>query len=181
MAESRVIEAHAQARYIAQDPRAFGDLWAANARYDAELHFYASAWALVGRMIERMKRRSGLKAFGTAHKTWGALFERYADLRDHLEHFDERLPGMDRGDAYLRRPGPRNPPDVKSYGWDSEGPGTIRIRNQTWDISPASLARLESIIDDLFRDLEQEATGIIKVAQTEQSTGEKRPDWRRRI
>ncbi|MDP9355966.1 MAG: hypothetical protein M3R02_11935 [Chloroflexota bacterium] len=172
MVESRAAEAHAQARHVTDDPTAFNDVWSASAQYDAELHFYASAWALIGRMIKRMKRRSGFKAFGTAHKTWGPLFKHYADLRDHLEHFEQRLPGMDRGDAYLRRPDPRNPPDTKSYGWDSEGPGTIRIGEQTWDVSLASLLQLESLVQELFRNLEQEATAIIASAQAQPSTAE---------
>ncbi len=102
MVESRVIAAHAQARFEAGDPRAFDDLWTANAWYDAELHFYAIAWALVGRMIKRMKKRSGLKAFGTAHKTWGALFEHYEDLSRQARHQtapDHRSPGYSAGGA----------------------------------------------------------------------------------
>jgi hypothetical protein len=56
-------------------------------------HLYFICWAAIGRMIEVIRRGSGLEEPNEVWKKYRAVFEQYSEARDHFERYEERLPG----------------------------------------------------------------------------------------
>lgn len=129
---------------------------------DSELHIYLMAWAMVRRILGRVSRRTARLGMRSALTVWQRhekLLQTYYDLRHHIEHFDERLPGAgDKAkDIYRRFVDPDNPAKGGLIGWNRDDLRILEIDNQSADVSSSSLARLESIVVELRADMLAEA------------------------
>ena len=107
-----------------------------------QVHLYFICWAAIGRMIEVIRRCSGLEAPSRVWKKYRAELKRYAEARDHFEHYEERLPGGKISEKLI------NPGD---YG--SLRNGYFSLGGFKWDISPRSVRNLNLIIEELAREI----------------------------
>jgi hypothetical protein len=120
----------------------------------ADLHLYFVCWSHVRMMLALVSTRSG---FGIAVPQQDrAKLDRYKQARDHLEHFDERLPGGN--------PRPRHLSTVPIYDRVSSGSlsrnGDARsweFFGDSWDVSAGTVNELHSIAFDF-------ETGILRAA-----------------
>src|SRR5713101_7860984 len=110
-------------------------------------HLYFICWAAIGRMIEVVRRSSGLKAPHGVWKKHRKTLNSYAAARDHFEHYEERLPGGKRSEKLV------NPSDYGNlhHGWFSLG-------GYRWDVSKESLKKLENIVEELDANISREAS-----------------------
>lgn len=114
-------------------------------------HLYFICWAAIGRMIEVIRRGSGLEAPNKVWKKYRIELKCYAEARDHFEHYEERLPGGKKSTNLV------NPDDYGSlhYGWFSLG-------GYRWDVSKESLMTLEHIVTELDESMCREASDALK-------------------
>jgi hypothetical protein len=124
----------------------------------ADLHFYLICWAQVRRHMQKAKDQKLLASAGEVYRRHASTLAHYADLRDHFEHIDERLPG-ERHDTHWRdNPRPNGlAPGVTYWGWGSDSSGNLVIGNRSWDVSSKSLETLEHIVTEWHLELRQEA------------------------
>jgi len=101
-------------------------------------HLYFICWAAIGRMIEVIRRGSGLEAPNKLWKKYRAVFEQYSDARDHFEHYEERLPGGKRSGTLI------NPTD---YG--SLHDGSFSVGGHECSVSNKSFGKLEHVVKEL--------------------------------
>ena len=116
--------------------------WFSRARCDA--HLYIVCWSHIGKMMQvatRAAKQPTMTAFwGKCH----AKFDEYDKVRDHLEHFDERLPGGKRTDEGV------DPGDLGRFDeWE------FSLGGLTWDIGPASIQLLEELASEYIRCVRQ--------------------------
>lgn len=111
------------------------------------VHLYFICWAAIGRMIEVIKRCSGLEAPNRGWKEYRTTLERYTEARNHFEHYEERLPGGKKSADLV------NPGDYGSlhHGWFSLGGYRL-------DVSQESLRRLENIVTELDENIRREVS-----------------------
>lgn len=105
----------------------------------AEAHFYFICWRMIGEMLEAVRSRCQLRPlnqFMSQHKT---KFAAYDTVRNHLEHFRERLPGGARVHEL------QVPNDLGNFS-TAKGGFTFRLNAQRWDISRRSLDDLSAIV-----------------------------------
>lgn len=57
------------------------------------VHFYLTCWRMIGRHLQLVSDTCGLPGVKTALRPHKDTLNKYKDMRDHYEHFDERLPG----------------------------------------------------------------------------------------
>jgi hypothetical protein len=111
----------------------------------ADIHFYAICWNAIGRNLTVI--RSETKSYGMrcAMRPYAADFTEYKRMRDHLEHFDDRLPGR-RGVKRLKQP------------WDLGNAfgGVYSFGGDKVDIGPQSLLRLRRVVTSVEMALKQE-------------------------
>ena len=114
-------------------------------------HLYFICWAAIGRMIEVIRRYSGLEDPNNVWKKYRAELKQYIDARDHFEHYEERLPGGKKSAGLI------NPSDYGNlrHGWFSLG-------GYQWDVSKESLKKLENIVAELDRTICCEASERLK-------------------
>lgn len=58
-----------------------------------DVHFYLIAWGRVAKLAQYVSDRSGFSRVKLVMKRNRSLLKKMTDFRDHLEHFEERLPG----------------------------------------------------------------------------------------
>jgi hypothetical protein len=131
-----------------------------------EIHFYFVAWTNCGHMMTVL---TGDRAFLEAKKVFDSYkktFDHYAHGRNSFEHFHDRLPG--RGDAAR----------AKERQADSAGPHRVyfglqgqsyKHSDQTWDVSPANLALLNRVVDEVTGLVHQAADSLIEAKFAERS------------
>lgn len=111
----------------------------------SELHFYFAAWSGCGRMLRILTKQP---EFFEARKLFDGYrddFATYRKARDSFEHFHDRLPGeRDHGRMRETRETPASP--LVTIYWGVEG-GRFRHSDLYCDITPASLERLDSIVN----------------------------------
>ena len=103
-----------------------------------DIHGYFTCWRQVHTMlavIDGGVLDAGVKAVYAAHRP---TLQRYRDARDHLEHFDERLRGQRR----------RNPVSTASGDLGNLAGSDYTFHGEIWDVSPASLDLLLTIVGE---------------------------------
>jgi len=114
----------------------------------AEVHFYFVCWSGCRNMLQIL---TGQPEFLEAKKVFDGYrkeFEHYVAGRNSFEHYHDRLPGQ--SDAHRVKevqPDPRVGPHRIFAGLSS---GKYVHSNLEWDISPASLERLEKYISNVL-------------------------------
>jgi hypothetical protein len=113
-----------------------------------EVHFYFVSWAGCRNMLQIL---AGQPEFLEAKKVFDRYrkeFEHYVAGRNSFEHFHDRLPGQ--GDAHRVKeiqPDPRAGPHRIFAGFAN---GKYVHSDLEWDVSPASLERLEMYIGEIL-------------------------------
>jgi hypothetical protein len=67
-------------------------------------HFYLIAWSRVGKLMKSISNRTRFRGVGLVWRKYHGDFESRIAGRDHLEHFEDRLPGGKEVER-LERPG----------------------------------------------------------------------------
>lgn len=114
----------------------------------AEVHFYFVSWAGCRNMLQILV---GQPEFLEAKKIFDGYrseFEHYVAGRNSFEHFHDRLPGQ--GEEHRVKeiqPSPQDSPHRVFWGFRN---GNYIHSNLEWDISPASLERLEKHVSEIL-------------------------------
>ena len=117
-------------------------------------HFYANCWAIVGRHLEVLRDTSRLSEVGLALRPHVAAFDKYTSVRNHYEHFHDRLPGR-KGHDRLRI---RN--DLGNLS------GTIlTIGGEQTETGPRSLVLLRKIARDVLGTFKTAALGRLAISE----------------
>lgn len=58
-----------------------------------EVHFYLICWARIAKLARFIADKSRFRQVGLVLRRYSAELKARIDCRDHLEHFEERLPG----------------------------------------------------------------------------------------
>lgn len=109
-----------------------------------DAHFYFTCWDTIYKILKKLKQSSGLACVKPILNKYKGEFERYRKARDHMEHFDERLPGGQRA----HKDGPY--PSVVS---DTREAIEFVFAGEKWDISEHSLIILRTIVLELRRSV----------------------------
>lgn len=118
-----------------------------------DVHAFAICWETCRQMLEycsTLPWRAGNNVWSRRHR----LFAPYKTLRDHLEHFRERLPGGDRDVTEHVQSG-----DAAQLMWSSGSLGadrTYTFAGQKYDVSPAAAEKLKCIVDEFETELADE-------------------------
>ena len=104
---------------------------------DAAIHFYANCWTVVGRHLTAIRDISALPEVGRALRPHLPMFKKYAALRDHYEHLDERLPGR------------KNAHRVGGQFYGLMAGDTLTFGNRSVDVGPSSLKVLRAAVRDV--------------------------------
>ncbi|MFQ5880804.1 MAG: hypothetical protein ACE5IZ_11625, partial [Dehalococcoidia bacterium] len=103
-------------------------------------------WDAVGKMMRVIGDCSGFAAASDVYDRHRDTIERYREARNHLEHFDERLPGGKRvGQLAI-------PSDLGNLS-----DGVYSFGGKSWDVTPSSLAILEEIVDEFNSEIRSES------------------------
>jgi hypothetical protein len=105
----------------------------------AAIHFYANCWTIIRSHLGIIRDVTGLLAVGRALRPHNKVFSAYNDIRNHYEHFADRLPGQKR-QARLR-----DRADLGNLVWP-----TLTIGGDRFDVGPTSLKKLRSIVADVL-------------------------------
>jgi hypothetical protein len=122
-------------------------------------HFYATCWTIIGKHLMTLRDISRLPQVGRALRPHLALFRQYASVRDHYEHFDERLPGR-KNSTRLR---------VANDLGNLVG-NKLSIGGDVVDMGPSSMQLLREIVREVLGAFKQEAIGRLMWEQPEQLT-----------
>jgi hypothetical protein len=155
-------ELHAQERANAE-ARARGEWTQLNIPFAAsaqiagqiliDVHAFAICWETCRQMLQycsTLPWRAGNNVWSRRHQ----LFAPYKTLRDHLEHFRERLPGGDRDITEHVQSG-----GASQLMWSSGSLGadrTYTFAGKKYDVSQAAAEKLKSIVDEFETELADE-------------------------
>ena len=102
-----------------------------------EVHFSLICWARIGKLGRFIAQATRFRRTGRVLRGYHAALNTRIDARDHLEHFEERLPG------HSHRVTLRFPADLLNIHGDFLTYGGTRV-----DIGPASLRLLKTIVTE---------------------------------
>lgn len=102
-----------------------------------EVHFYLICWARIAKLSRFITQTTRFRRSGRVLRRYRPDFNARVDARDHLEHFEERLPG------HPRRMTLAIPSDLLNMHGDFFTYGGKRV-----DIGPASLRLLNTIVTE---------------------------------
>lgn len=115
-----------------------------------EIHFYLICWNIVGRNLALLRDVTRFPSVKDTLRPYVALFGKYKDMRDHYEHFDERLPGRKRS-SHLKR---RN--DLGNLAGN-----TLSFGGHQVDLGPQSLRLLRNVAKKVERALKLDAWKLL--------------------
>lgn len=110
-----------------------------------DIHFYFTCWNTIQKMMELLKSISGFKSVGEVYKRHRWVLEHYGEARDHMEHYEERLPGGKRNRTLS------NPSDLGNLS-----PSEYSLGGNKWNITATSLGQLEEIVSQLNENMKKE-------------------------
>jgi hypothetical protein len=118
-----------------------------------EIHYYFICWDAVWKRLKVIKNRSGFHSLKPIVKKHRVEAELYAFGRDQLEHYDEWLAGY-----------PRYAPEAAWDHGNLQGT-TYTLAGRRWDVSRASLERLECIVRDFEDAIMTEGSAMLMARQ----------------
>ncbi len=161
MQQARIRRAHRrlrreldQMRRLAENPRAAAP-WRALVRRSRpggmsslfrDVHFYLICWNIVGRDLNLVRDITRFPAVRQALRPYITVFRDYKNMRDHYEHFDERLPGRTRSNRLKRKN------DLGNLAGN-----TLSFGGDQIDVGPQSLRRLRQVANDVLLALKLDA------------------------
>lgn len=102
-----------------------------------DLHSYFTCWRQVHAMLAVIQASVPSDAVKAVYRAHRPTLQRYREARDHVEHFDERLRGTRKGKP-LSAPWDLGNLSNSEYTFNAE----------RWDVSPASLNLLRTIVGE---------------------------------
>lgn len=144
-----------------------------------EVHFYLICWSRIAKLSWFIAQTTRFRRSKLVLRAYRTELETRVDARDHLEHFEERLPGQP------NRRKLANPSDLLNMHGDFLTYGGKRV-----DIGPASLCLLNRIVTQfrtamLYDSIEviaeadvDRANGLIRRAVTEVQLARMRRKWK---
>lgn len=112
----------------------------------ADAHFYFICWHMIGTLLRHIDDLCQLRRLKRFMHMKRALIDRYIEVRNHLEHWVERLPEGAYAHVMQLRQGAR--PEPRTPGGYYFGLG-----RKNWDISKTSLGELTGLIRGFRRTL----------------------------
>lgn len=106
-----------------------------------EIHFYLICWNAISRNLRLVQKVTLIPGVREAMRPHASTFNRYKDMRDHLEHFDDRLRERSSGARRRKRP-LKKPGDMGNFSRETYSFGGDQIA-----IGPGSLASLRQIVE----------------------------------
>jgi len=103
------------------------------------VHFYLICWRMISKHLALVRHLSRLPEVGRALRPFVRTLEGYEAMRNHYEHFDERLPGQ-AGARRLAAPG-----DLGSLMGE-----TFTFGGEKIDVGPNSLRLMERIVREVL-------------------------------
>ena len=103
-----------------------------------EVHFYLICWARIAKLGRFIADKTRFRQVGLVLRRYHAELEERIDCRDHLEHFEERLPGGPKQNKLLA------PNDLLNMTGEHVTYGGRKL-----DIGPASIRLLQTIVAEL--------------------------------
>lgn len=104
-----------------------------------DVHFYIICWARIARLSWFIRRITRFRRIGLALRPFNSALKSRIDCRDHLEHFEERLPG---GEDHSKLAVPN---DLLNMSNDN-----LTYGGRSIDIGPDSLRLLKTIHDEFL-------------------------------
>lgn len=174
-AMDRMVDAHFRALQELQEPpiRFQGEevtegLGLSKREGNAELHNYLMCWAMIYRLILRLKKRTVVLEMSSVSEIWdrhGKVLNSYYSLRHEFEHFDQRLPGEQFEEKYRQLVDSENPNGAWSYGWMYDEHGRLKIGDASGDVSPSSVILLDRIVRELRLAMLEEADEVFRTSE----------------
>jgi hypothetical protein len=118
-----------------------------------EVHFYLICWARIAKLARFIAQRTRFRRTGRVLRGYNPALNARVNARDHLEHFEERLPG------HPQRVTLRIPADLLNMHGDFLTYGGAGI-----DIGPASLRLLNTIVTEFRTAVLYDSVEAIAVA-----------------
>ncbi len=121
-------------------------------RITVEAHFLFICWDAILKQIDALRENSfRLRSPKRIYKKHKRVLSTYQRARDHMEHYDERLPG--RKNSVWRSP------DDRSV--EGSVPGVVEgqefvFAGERWDVGATCLLQLDEIVSDLQGELLRE-------------------------
>jgi hypothetical protein len=112
------------------------------------VHLYFICWAAIRRMLEVLRRTSGLDGPSQIYKKYRATLESYAEARHHLEHYEERLPG-----------GKKSQELANSYDYGNLQNGYFSLGGFRWSVNKDGLKILEAVVAELTEAITKTGKG----------------------
>jgi hypothetical protein len=103
-----------------------------------EVHFYLICWARIAKLARFIADKTRFRRVGLVLRRYHAELKERIDCRDHLEHFEERLPGGGKQDKLLA------PNDLLNMINEHVTYGGRKL-----DVGPASIGLLRTIVAEL--------------------------------
>jgi hypothetical protein len=120
-----------------------------------EIHFYLICWARIAKLGGFIRDKTRFKHVGLVLRHYHTEFQKRIDCRDHLEHFEERLPGGVK-QSKLQVPG-----DLLNMMNEHVTYGGRKL-----DVGPASLALLQTIVAELRAAILYDAVETLAAADS---------------
>lgn len=105
-----------------------------------EVHFYLICWARIAKLGSFIRDKTRFRHVGLVMRHYHSELQKRIDCRDHLEHFEERLPGGGK-QSKLQQPN-----DLLNMVNDHVTYGGRKV-----DVGPASILLLKTIVSELRR------------------------------
>ena len=121
-----------------------------------EVHFYLICWARIAKLGRFIADKTRFKRVGLVLRRYNAELKERIDCRDHLEHFEERLPGGAKQSKLLA------PNDLLNMINEHVTYGGRKL-----DVGPASIRLLQTIVTELRAAVLFDATETLCTADTD--------------
>lgn len=131
----------------------FYDMKSGGSRVFHEIHYYFICWDAIWKRLQVIKKRSRLTSVQPILRRYRVEAEHYAFGRDQLEHYDDWLNG--------------DPKHRPLAAWDHGNlHGSVyTLAGRKWDVSPASLERLEQLVREVSEAVMIEGTAQLMVRE----------------
>jgi hypothetical protein len=123
------------------------------ARVFREIHFYMICWDAIWKRLELIKETAGLRSLKQVLQQYRVEATHYVLGRNELEHYVDRLRGR---------------PKIKPLAsWDHGNlvGRTFMLAGRQWDVSRASLKRLDGLLRDFEAAIKTEGAAQLRARQ----------------
>ena len=124
------------------------------ARVFREIHFYMICWDAIWKRLELIKDTAGLRPLKQVLQQYRVEATHYVLGRNELEHYVNRLRGK-----------PKLKP-LASWDHGNLAGRTFMLAGRQWDVSRASLKRLDRLLSDFRSAVKTEGEAQLRARQT---------------